>query len=90
MGKIVIERSEDKHDKMIFIMTKDKHPILVTWNWPFGDFVELIKKDKYLRFYQAAFITDWDVATGHYISDDIGWTELILDSTEIKWIVPVK
>jgi len=90
MGKIVIERIEGQKTGMIFIMTKDSHPILVQWNWPLGDFVELIKKDRYLHFYQAAFITDWSVSDGRYVSDSVGWTEMLFDSTEIKWIVPVE
>lgn len=90
MGKVIVERIEGQKSGMVFIMTKDGHPILAQWNWPFGDFVDFIKKDKYLRFFDAAFITDWNIAEGHYVSDDIGWTNMILDSSEIKWIIPVE
>ena len=85
MGKIIIEANKEQEAGMAFVLTTDLKGYMFQVNDK-ADFYEQMNTKKFVSSDTAAFIENWNVGEGRYITDAAGWiTDLVLSTDSIKW-----
>lgn len=86
MGKIIIEVKKEEEAGMAFVFTTDHKGYMFQINDKV-DFYEQMNTKKFIGSETAAFIENWNISEGHYVTDEAGWiTDLVLSTDSIKWV----
>ena len=86
MSKIIVETVKGQKAGMAFMMTEDTHPILVQFN-DANKFMKKLNENKFVHEDKIAFVEEWDMDEGRYVTDKCGWIiNTVFDTSRIKWV----